>query len=177
VRRDKFLSGDFSADDCFPVGATDYLVQPKQFSFSIDFWAIRESRPTFAAVMRGMAGASQGSRGGRYAGGRSQNEGIRPTVQQLAADPPPTIPHVPVSARPPMAPNQTQHQPPPVSIFAKPPIVPMATAPSMMYPAMGADVPWFCYGWLSAISSQPLAAESSTATLPIPLSGSSSVCS
>lgn len=145
VRRDKFFSGDFSADDCFPVGATDYLVEPKQFSFSVDFWTRRESRPMFATVVRGMAGAGapQGSRGGRYAGGRSRNEGIRPTVQQLAADPPPTIPHGPMSARPSMAPNQPQHQSPHVSIFAKPPIVPMATAPSMMYPAMGQMYPDF----------------------------------
>lgn len=80
VRRDKFESGIFTSEDCFPVGAADHLVEPKEFSFSVDFWSRREGRPTFAAVVRRMAGAgaAQGARGGRNAGGRGRNDGIRP---------------------------------------------------------------------------------------------------
>lgn len=136
VRRDKFRSGCFTASDCFPAGATDRLIKPKVFSFSADFWSKREGRSTYAEVTRKMAGAGsgQGARGGRNNGGRGRNEGIRPPTQ-VAPTPPTASP-----VRPPLVQHQ---QAPPISIYAKPPIFPMASSTQLMYPQMGQMFPGY----------------------------------
>ncbi|XBI71084.1 hypothetical protein VPH35_065396 [Triticum aestivum] len=82
-----------------------------------------------------MAGArqNQGARGGRYGAGRSRIDTARPPApvqqQPVAAQVNPVW--APISS-----PLPSQHAPP-ISIYAKPPIVPLgASSPSMLHPAM-----------------------------------------
>lgn len=145
VRRDLVKSGQFTADDCHPIGLSDWLPVPKIFKFSRDFWSRREGRATYASIVRGMAGpgGQQGPRGGRYSAGRGRNEGGRPPTPPNAPEAPVAAPPLPVRQVTPVRSN------PPVSIYAKPPIVPLAAGPSMMnqggqmYPNYGGWNPHF----------------------------------
>lgn len=140
IRKDLFLTGEFSAADCYPIGASDHLPQPKQFSFSRDYWSRKTGKIPFVAIARGMAGGgrNQSTRGGRYGAGRGRNSGRPPAPTRTIR---PTTPAVVPPIHPPPA-----AQPLPMSIYAKPPIFPMSTAPPMPHPGGQAFV-GFPGGW------------------------------
>ncbi|XP_045085847.1 uncharacterized protein [Aegilops tauschii subsp. strangulata] len=124
IRKELVEKGEFSADDCHPIGRSDRLPPPKQFSFLRDLWSRQTGRIAFAEVVKKMAGGGgrENSRGGgKYAAGRGRNELGRPTA-------PTTVPTVP-PARP-----RAQNSGPPVNIFSRPPIAPLMPGPNMVPP-------------------------------------------
>ncbi|XP_073366330.1 uncharacterized protein [Aegilops tauschii subsp. strangulata] len=74
VRKDKFISGEFTEADCHPVGNSDRLTAPKFFSFSQDYWARKSGKIPFASIVKMAGGGRDASnRGGRYGSGRDRN--------------------------------------------------------------------------------------------------------
>lgn len=72
VRKDIFVSGEFSDRYYYPIGFSHHLPIPMQFSFSRDCWARRTWKIPFVVVVKGMVGGGRDQSscgGGRYAAG------------------------------------------------------------------------------------------------------------
>ncbi|XP_044357384.1 uncharacterized protein [Triticum aestivum] len=93
IQKKKFASGEFTEADCHPIGISDHLPVPKNFSFSRDYWARKSRKITFASIVK-MAGGGRdpSSRGGRYGSGRGRvgrPPAPTPSGQEGAVQPPP----------------------------------------------------------------------------------------